>query len=330
MTSALVALAVAAAAPHVAFVITDPRIVESSGLVASPSHAGVYWTHNDSGDSSRTFALDSHGRTLGVWNWQVAKARDWEAITASTDSSGRGLLWAGDIGDNSSSRTNGILVHRAFEPAKVAGGGILRATSYRLRYPDGPHDAEALFVGADGRLRVVTKDLLGGRVFVAPRSLSSSRPNTLAAEAEAPFLVTDAAEMPNGDYLLRNYATAYLYSPDGTLIQSFDLPDQPQGESVAVVDGGRTLLVGSEGRSSQVLRVPVPSVLAPEPLPSGSASSDQAPPAASSSTRQADPAPDEPLHGVVRTLTRVAVVAAALLVLVVLGGLVMTARDRRR
>jgi hypothetical protein len=176
-------------------------------------------------------------------------------------------------------------------------------------------------------LRVVTKDLLGGRVFAAPRTLSSSRPNALVAEADAPPLVTDAAEMPNGDYLVRNYATAYLYTRDGSLVESFDLPDQPQGESMAVVEHGRAVMVGSEGRSSQVLRVPVPTVTAPEPLPSGTPS--PAPPSSSRvATRPATA--DDPLHGVVRTLTVVAVAAAGLLGLVALGGLVMMAKERRR
>ncbi|RKS68542.1 hypothetical protein CLV35_3670 [Motilibacter peucedani] len=324
MTHPVVALVAAAAvgAPHVAFVIGDSRITESSGLVASPTHAGVYWTHNDSGDSSRTFALDSRGRTLGVWRWQVAKARDWEAVTASTDPAGRGLLWAGDIGDNSGSRTNGILVHRAVEPAEVAGGGTLRATSYRLRYPDEPHDAEAMFVGRDGRLRVVTKGLLGGRVFVVPKSLSSAHPNVLEPEADAPFLVTDAAEMPNGDYVLRNYTTAYLYEADGALIQSFDLPEQPQGESMTVVDGGKALLVGSEGRRSTVLRVPVPTVPAPEPMPSGTA------PVEPGASAAADD--DETLRRVVRGLTVVTTTAAGLLVLVLVGAGAAWLRGRRR
>src|SRR3954452_13646389 len=134
-----------ASGPVQVFKIRDPRIAESSGLAVSPTHSGVMWTHNDSGDSSRIFALGAKGQTLGVWRLDVAPARDWEAMTATKDARGRGVLWVGDTGDNSSSRANGILVHRALEPANPEGGGTLKATSYRLRYPDQPHDAEAMF-----------------------------------------------------------------------------------------------------------------------------------------------------------------------------------------
>jgi len=238
------------------FHLPDSRISESSGLVASPSHAGIFWTHNDSGDTSRLFAVDSHGRTVGVWHLRVAPARDWEAITARR--AAKPEVWAGDIGDNDSLRTNGILVHRMVEPARVTGGGSVAATSYRLRYPDGPHDAEAMFFAADGRLRIVTKSLLGGGIYAAPRSLRADRPNLLERVGNAPPLVTDGAELPDGGYVLRDYAQAYVYAPSGDLLTTVDLPDQPQGESLAVINGGRDVLVGSEGKDSAVYEVPLP------------------------------------------------------------------------
>ena len=246
----------AAPPPAVVFHLQDNRIAESSGLVASPSHAGAYWTHNDSGDTSRLFAVDGKGRTLGVWRLRVAAARDWEAVTARTTP--RPEIWVGDIGDNGSRRTNGILVHRMVEPARLAGGGSVAATSYRLRYPDGPHDAEAMFFGADGRLRIVTKSLLGGGIYVAPAALDASYPTVLRRVGDAPPVVTDGAELPDGGYVLRNYTDAFVYDADGRLRTSMALPDQPQGESVAVVHGGRDLLIGSEGEHSAVLEVPLP------------------------------------------------------------------------
>src|SRR5690349_2117568 len=40
------------------FVIKDSRVDTSSGLVASTRSNGLYFTHNDGGDSNRLFAVD--------------------------------------------------------------------------------------------------------------------------------------------------------------------------------------------------------------------------------------------------------------------------------
>src|SRR4051794_35074519 len=42
--------------------VAAPEATELSGLVASRRRAGVLWTHNDSGDRPRLFALASDGR----------------------------------------------------------------------------------------------------------------------------------------------------------------------------------------------------------------------------------------------------------------------------
>ena len=46
---------------------------ETSGLAASRQNDAVLWTHNDSGDMARVFALDTQGRLLGTYkayNWK--------------------------------------------------------------------------------------------------------------------------------------------------------------------------------------------------------------------------------------------------------------------
>src|SRR5205823_4060463 len=47
------------------FTIGDSRIAESSGLAASRTHPGIYWTHNDSSDGPYVYAVDGRtGRTV--------------------------------------------------------------------------------------------------------------------------------------------------------------------------------------------------------------------------------------------------------------------------
>ena len=251
------ASAATAADPVVDRILTDPRITESSGLAASRVHPGVLWTHNDSGDSARIFAIGRGGETVAAYSLAGQEARDWEAMAPGQDDARRPALFIGDIGDNSAERSRGILVHRVTEPTRLA-DGFLRPVSYRLRYPDGPHDAETLLVEpGTNRLYVVTKGLLGGGMYAAPAQLSPTEPNELRRIADVPPLITDGAFLPDGRFVLRDYGDAWLYDSPGDLRQRIELPPQEQGESLAVSADGRSLLVGSEGGDSEIWRIPL-------------------------------------------------------------------------
>ncbi|MGI8595598.1 MAG: PE family protein, partial [Solirubrobacteraceae bacterium] len=130
---------------------------ELSGLVSSRVQPGVLWTHNDSGDGPRLLALGRNGRSRGTFEVSDAQALDWEDIAVRGQD-----LYVGDIGDNAGQRPE-IVVYRVAEPPIDQGGGpTTPATPLRLRYPDGPHDAEALLVDPSrGDLVVVTKELDG-------------------------------------------------------------------------------------------------------------------------------------------------------------------------
>src|SRR5215213_3145239 len=244
--------------------LADPRIVESSGLAVSRRHPGVVWTHNDSGDAARLFAVGSDGRTRAVLTLAGVEARDWEAVAAGRDDRGRPALFAADIGDN-----NGVwpevAVYRVPEPA-VLRDATVPAVRYRLRYADGPRNAEALLIDPRGnRLYVATKAEAGGGLYLAPARLDPAGINLLRRVARVPPGVTDGAFLPSGrGFVLRDYQQAFVYAGPGRRIGSFDLPLQFQGESLAVSADGRSLLVGSEGPGSELWRVPLPeSVLAP-------------------------------------------------------------------
>lgn len=268
----------AAAGPRVVRHLTDPRITESSSLVPSALHPGIWWTSNDSGGNSRLYAVGEDGRTVATYTVGGAPERDWEAMAPARDAQGRPAVVVGDIGDNDASRSNGILLHVVTEPARLT-GGALDGPQYRLRYPDGPHDAESLVVdAAHHRLLVATKELLGGGFYAAPWPLPST-PTVLRRVADAPAIATDAALLPDGRIVVRDYQAAWVYSSDLTLLGSFDLPDEPQGESVAVAADPRSLLVGSEGKDSAVWQVPLPTSLA---APARTTSADRAPATASS------------------------------------------------
>lgn len=241
--------------PEVAFTVSDPRIVESSGLTAQEIDGrALFTTVNDSGDEARVFTLDPEtGRTVGVTTWSP-RPRDIEALAPASD----GHVWVGDIGDNRFNRAS-ITLTRV-----PVGEGDRTASSPQRRelvYPDRPRDAEALLRHPEtGQLFVVSKGVFGGQAYAVPQAeADASGPQELVLEADVPALITDGAFLPSGDFvLLRNYTHAHLLSyPSWEVLGSFELPAQPQGEGLAVSEAGE-IFISTEGREKPVLRVELP------------------------------------------------------------------------
>jgi hypothetical protein len=231
-----------------AFVLQDPAITESSGLVVVD---GRVVTVNDSGGTGRVFTVDpGTGGTVGTTTW-ASDPVDVEALAPA----GADLVWVADIGDNRGERDE-VSVLRV--PVGT-GEGSVTPTPVRMRYPDGGRDAEALLAHPlTGRLFVVTKGIFGGEVLAAPGTLRPGRSHRLEPVAGAPGLVTDGAFLPGGGaVVLRTYSRAVVLAyPSWEPVASWELPRQEQGEGLAVA--GTDLLLSSEGVRSGVLREPLP------------------------------------------------------------------------
>jgi len=254
----------AVAAAVLLFTLQDDAIDESSAIVDG---GDVVFTINDSGDSARVFVVDkASGETVGETSYADEDPVDVEALA-----SGRGgTMWVGDIGDNGAERSH-ITVHRI--PTPAAGDRTVTPTSYDLVYRDGPRDAETLLVHPQtGRLYVVSKGLLGGTVYAAPKRLRADRTNVLVPVGDAPGLVTDGVFFPDGKHVLvRDYGRAVvLRMPDFVPVAEFGLPAQEQGEGIGI-DGNR-VLVSSEGVNAPVLTRSIPQrvlrAMQPAPAPS--------------------------------------------------------------
>lgn len=291
----------AGAAPRasVVFRFADPAITESSGLVARD---GLFVTVNDSGDTGRVFTVDpADGRTVGVTTWTADGAApvDVEAIAPVPGRPGR--VWVGDTGDNSGVRDSVTVV----QVPVGRGDRAARPTSYALVYPDGARDVETLLAAPDGRLLVVTKGLLGGEVLIAPRRLDPDRPNRMRSIGVAMGFATDGAFFPDGRHLVvRGYGSAAVYTYPGLdEVGHLDLPEQPQGEGIAVDEDGAVYL-SSEGAHTRVLRVRLPRAIAaavapvvpatPAPSESSAPSAPSAPDGATSGSEPGTRADDDP------------------------------------
>ena len=255
---------------EVAFTINDPRITESSGLIASTRHPGVVYTHNDSGGSPQIFALGPDGRVRAVLTLSGATARDWEAISLGRDERGRPSIFVADIGDNLGGAWPFVTVYRVPEPAQLR-SQTLRATAFRFKYADGPRNAETMLINPRTNRLYIASKLFGGKLYEAPARLRTGGFNTLRKIGDAPTIATDGAFAPDGrTCVIRTYFGAKIYAvgPDGRpgkTLKTIDLPMQKQGEAVTYAPDGGSLLVGSEGKAQPVYRVPLPDEARPSP-----------------------------------------------------------------
>jgi hypothetical protein len=264
---------------------SDDRFDEISGMTYSQRHQGVLYLHNDSSGGPRIYAVDaSTCRTLATLTVDGIEARDLEAIGSGRDAKGRPVLWLGDIGDNLDSWPE-VRLHRVREP-KVLRDRTLTPRTYRVTYPDRPHNAEALLADPrSSRVWVVTKQAAKGRIYALPRDADRGSVTVLRPVGEAGAFVTDGSVSPDGSrFALRDYVDAEVSDglPPGRDPQRVYLPLQLQGEAMTWTADGTALLVASE-RDDRLLRVPVASAPrataapAPVPSPSGQLSSSATP-----------------------------------------------------
>jgi hypothetical protein len=252
--------------------ITDPRLAELSGLVVLGNKMLAV---ADGGDQLSVSVLDE---SCAVTDERTAPVDpyDPEDLGVSAD----GTIWVADIGDNDGDRPT-VALH-----ALRADGG---ASLYRLTYPDGPHDAEALLVAPDGTPHLVTKEVLGAsRVFRPAADLVDG--GTVALEQVATvnltltgtpggpvgragqLLVTGGAVSGDGRLIaLRTYTDAYLWPLSGSDVAAalaadpirIPLPESPQGEAISFGTDSRGVVIASEGSPNAVVIVPTEEPLAP-------------------------------------------------------------------
>jgi hypothetical protein len=304
--------------------ITDRRIPESSGLAVA---GDSLYTVNDGGDRLRVFVLDRSCRVRRLIENRL-DPYDVEDLARGPD----GTLWLADTGDNDEVRRT-----VAVELLTEAG----EATLFRFRYPEGPHDAEALLVDRRGRPYLVSKDPLTAAVYTPAGTPGTDRSAPLRRVATLQFpptgtpggpvgaasqvVVTGGAVSPDGTRLaLRTYTDAYLWSaPDGDVAaalrsgrpERIPLPATAQGEAIAFAPDGRSLLTSTEGLPAPVHVVPL-----------------DADPPAGPATGRRTPAPvagaGDPPGGTTSNLGNIAVAALLAAGLVWVGGKLMGAIRR--
>ena len=237
-------------------------LAEASGLASSRRVPGRLWTHNDSGQPI-LFALDNRGAVTGQVQVSGATVEDWEGIAVGPCGSGS-CVYIGDIGDNKAGRKR-ITIYRVPEPERP-GGTAAVSDVFHATYPDGAHDAEALFF-ADGRLYIVTKGETGPvALYRFPAQLQAGATMKLervggpSASPDANSRITDGSASPDGQWVaLRSKSALTFYRASDVLAGQWraagvvDLTslNEPQGEGVALGADNTVFLAGEGGKKGQ-------------------------------------------------------------------------------
>lgn len=226
---------------------------EASGLTMSRRTPGILWTHNDSGRPA-VYAVNAAGAEQGSVQISNAAVEDWEDVTAGPCPGGT-CLYIADIGDNNTARKT-ITIYRVPEP-QAGDGRSAPAEALVARYPDGAHDAEAVFVTPDERIFLITKDS-STTLYRFPPEPKAGSPVTLERVASLPVKrVTDADLSADGAWVaVRSNEEVVFYrtsdlvagTANGVTVSLAALKE-PQGEGVALAADG-TLYLVSEGGGS--------------------------------------------------------------------------------
>jgi len=231
----------------------------------SREHPDLAYTMNDERPCPLIFAVQpSTGRTVSAFDLRGAgEFEDPEAIRLDH----RGRLWLADTGDGHPGKpgkkherpSRDSVTIAVFEEPKRGTRGSVSARRFRVVFSNGPHNAEALAIRpGTGEAFLISNDRVG-RVFRLPNPLREGRNVARATNHLMPAFVTDATFTRDGRFVLvRTMQESHLLVFDARTwrrVGSVEAPRMSKGESITVEPNGRTVLLGSEGRHSPLVRV---------------------------------------------------------------------------
>lgn len=265
--------------------IIDQQLNEISGIAASKRFKDVFWVIDDGGNAPNLYAIDAYGIRKATVTVDVQKT-DWEDIS-TVDLNGTSYLVVADIGDNGGLRKT-LQLHLIEEPHTLANERVRPFRSIAFKYPDGPHDAEALSV--DNRTKqaiLVTKKRKPPMVFSIPVNAASDNVVTAKRLGDAHHVpaateqelrdrprlaphdhqVTAASIAPDRRsiaLMTYRYLLIYPRAQDESWSQALRnepvirvLPIIPQAEAMTYTRDGGSVMVTGEFSIAPFYRIPV-------------------------------------------------------------------------
>lgn len=251
--------------------LQDKAMDETSGIAASTINPGIYYVHNDSGDTSRFFSITTDGKLHTTIYYKGHKQRygaiDCEDIDVGPGPvKGKSYVYVGDIGDNSS-RRKFITIYRAEEKKAWAKDSVANVVpaAINLRYPDGAKDSETLMIDPiEKLLYIVTKrhDTVG--VYTSPLNYKNDDTVTMTFRTKLffkglkPFKWITAGDISKDGLkiLLKSYEKVYYWQrmPNEPAWRTMQRPprelpykQERQGEAIGFTPDGKGYYTTSEG-----------------------------------------------------------------------------------
>ncbi len=246
-------------------------IDECSGLARSRRHAGILWTHNDSGADPVLLAVRFDGTVVRRVALPTTTNVDWEDI--ALDAADR--LVVADIGDNIAARRD-LVLYRLPEPDPATTDLPGRVETFRFRYPKAIDavNAEALFVSGEVafivtkeprvarllRLSLATQSTSNGAAVATP-AVAATATAELVGTVEGVQHITGACLSADGCHLaLLTYLKVVVFDldqplqsdqPGPALLATLHKATRRQqelflGQSEAITFDGACLIIGTE------------------------------------------------------------------------------------
>lgn len=263
--------------------LQNKEMDETSGIAASTINPGLYYVHNDSGDTSRFFAMTPDGVLHTTIYYKGHNVRfgviDAEDIDVGPGPvKGKSYVYIGDIGDNGSSRSD-ITIYRTEEKKSWLKDSLSNVVPVvvNLRYPDGPKDAETMMIDPIERLiYIVTKrrDTVG--VYTTPLSYKNEDTVTMTMRTKLffkgikPFKWITAGDISKDglQILLKSYEKVYYWQrrPNEPAWRAMQKPprelpykQERQGEAIGFTPDGKGYYTTSEGVYAPIYYYDAPS-----------------------------------------------------------------------
>jgi hypothetical protein len=248
------------------------QLDEISGIAASSINKDIYYIHNDSGDTSRFFAIKPDGEVVSTIYFN-GDPTDPQGVTDCEDiavgpgpTPGKSYVYVGDIGDNYS-RRNYLTIYRIEENKAWTTKSVCneKAVALHLRYTDGPKDAETLMIDPIQRLIYIIskrRDTVG--VYTTPLiykpedTLFLTRRCKLFFSGIKPFKWITAGDISKDgqQILVKSYVNVYYWKRENNEPVWQTLQRKPkelpykmerQGEAIGFTPDGKGYYTTSEG-----------------------------------------------------------------------------------
>jgi hypothetical protein len=264
--------------------VDDDRLDEISGVTESRITPGVFFVHNDSGDSPRFFALDRSGRVLAELRLEtVPRLVDAEDIAIGPGPGGTQFVYLGDTGNNVASGGIGIprrkaIVYRIPEPkielsARRHEVKLKEAFPIAFTFPNGARDIEAFVVDPwSGELTMISKQADGhSQLLTASAATLAAGGGELLPAGELRFghppllgspMPTSASISRDGrSILVRSYSSVFLFrrSQGESVVTALrrapkrlPSPRGRDGEAISFAELDSAFLTISEGDGAEI------------------------------------------------------------------------------